>query len=104
MRRYVVDAGVLFLYFIDDERVKPYLDDVVQGRAQAFIFDVNLAKYYYKTCEKLGEDLADVWYHKLDSSVESAATDEELTRKAGEKKCKYRSKLSLRDCFSLAPL
>ncbi|MGB9741431.1 MAG: type II toxin-antitoxin system VapC family toxin [Candidatus Bathyarchaeia archaeon] len=103
MRRYVADAGVLFLYFIDDGRVKPYFDEIVQGRAQGFICDVNLAEYYYKTCEKLGKDVADVRYHQVrGSSVESVATDEELTRKAGEKKCKYRSKLSLGDCFSLA--
>lgn len=103
MRRYVVDAGALFLHFIDDERVKPYFDEVVQGRAQGFICDVNLAEYYYKTCEKLGKDVADVRYHQVrGSDIEPIATDEELTRKAGEKKCKYRGKLSLADCFSLA--
>ena len=103
MRRYVVDAGALFLYFIDDERVKPYFDEVVQDRAQGFICDVNLAEYYYKTCEKLGKDIADVRYHQIrGSDVGLIATDEELTRKAGEKKCEYRGKLSLADCFSLA--
>ena len=103
MKRFVVDAGVLFLHFIDDERVKPYFDEVVQGRAQGFICDVNLAEYYYKTCEKLGKDIADFRYHQIiGSDVESVTTDEELTRKVGEKKCKYRGKLSLADCFSLA--
>jgi len=103
MRRYVVDAGALFLYFIDDERVKPYFDEVVQDRAQGFICDVNLAEYYYKTCEKLGKDIADVRYHQIrGSDVGLIATDEELTMKAGEKKCKYRGKLSLADCFCLA--
>ena len=103
MRSYVIDAGVLFLYFIDDERVKPYFDEVAHGRAQGFICDVNLAEYYYKTCEKLGKNVADVRYHQIrGSGVGSIATDEELTRKAGEKKCKYRGKLSLADCFSLA--
>jgi len=103
MRRYVVDAGALFLYFIDDERVKPYFDEVVQDRAQGFICDVNLAEYYYKTCEKLGKDIADVRYHQIrGSDVGLIATDEELTRKAGEKKCKYKGKLSLADCFCLA--
>ena len=103
MRRYVVDAGALFLYFIDDERVKPYFDEVVQDRAQGFICDVNLAEYYYKTCEKLGKDIADVRYHQIrGSDVGLIATDETLTRKAGEKKCKYKGKLSLADCFCLA--
>jgi predicted nucleic acid-binding protein len=103
MKRYVVDAGVLSLHFIGDERVKPYFDEVAQGKAQAFISDVNLAEYYYKTCEKLGKDIANLRYHQVrESDVESVATDEELTWKAGEKKCKYRGRLSLADCFSLA--
>lgn len=103
MKKYVVDAGVLSLHFIDDERVKPYFDEVAQGKAQAFISDVNLAEYYYKTCEKLGKDIANFRYHQIrGSDVESVATDEELTWKAGEKKCKYRGRLSLADCFSLA--
>ena len=64
---------------------------------------MNLAEYYYKMCEKLGKDVADVRYHQIrGSGVGSIATDEELTMKAGEKKCKYRGKLSLADCFSLA--
>ena len=53
MKRYVIDAGVLFLYFIGDGRIKPYFDEVAQGEAQAYISDVNLAEYYYKMCEKL---------------------------------------------------
>ncbi len=40
--------------FIGDERVKPYFDEIAKGRVQAYISDVNLAEYYYKTCEKLG--------------------------------------------------
>ena len=32
MRRYVVDAGALFLHFIDDERVKPYFDEVANSK------------------------------------------------------------------------
>lgn len=55
MKRYVVDAGVLFLLFIGDERVKPYFDEVARGQAQAYISDINLAEYYYKTCENLGK-------------------------------------------------
>ena len=50
-----------------------------------------------------GKNIADVRYHQVrGSDIGSVATDEELTRKAGEKKCKYRGKLSLADCFSLA--
>lgn len=103
MRKYVVDAGVLALYLIGDERVKPFFQEVSQGRAQAFISDVSLAEHYYKTCQKLGRSVAILRYHQArESGLVPVATDEELTLKAGERKCKYGGKLSLADCFSLA--
>jgi predicted nucleic acid-binding protein len=103
MKRYVIDAGILFLHLIDDDRVRPYLDEILRGGAQAFICDVNLAEYYYKTCEKLGKKIADTRYHQIrGSGIISVETDETLTLKAGEKKCKYRGTLSLADCFALA--
>ena len=36
------------------------------------------------------------------SGIAPVATDERLTWKVGEKICKYRGRLSLADCFSLA--
>ena len=103
MKKYVIDAGVLSLYFIGDERVRPYLGKITKGINKAFVCDVNLAEYYYKMCEKLGKSIAEIRYHQIrESPIEVVATDEELTRRAGEKKCVYRGKLSLADCFCLA--
>jgi predicted nucleic acid-binding protein len=68
MKRFVIDAGILFLYLIGDERVKPYFDEVAGGRAQAFICDVNLAEFYYKVCEKLGKSVAELRYHQIRGS------------------------------------
>ncbi len=99
----MIDAGILFLHFIDDETVRPYLDEIITGKVQAFICDINLAEYYYKTCEKLGKKIADLRYHQIrGSNIIPVETDETLTLKAGEKKCKYRGSLSLADCFALA--
>ena len=103
MKRYVVDTGVLLLHLIGDERVKTYFDEVSQGNARASICEINLAEYYYKICEKLGKEIAEIRYHQIrESGLEVVAADEELTKKAGEKKCRYRGRLSLADCFSLA--
>lgn len=83
MKRYVIDVGILFLHLIDDENVRPYLDEIITGKVQAFICDVNLAEYYYKT--KLGKKIADLRYHQIrDSNIIPVETDETL--KAGEKK------------------
>jgi len=102
MKKYVIDTGVLFLHLIDDERVRPYFKEINEGRAKAFICDVNLAEYYYKTCEKLGREVADVRYNQIRVLMNPVSTNQDLTREAGKIKCKYRDKLSLADCFALA--
>lgn len=103
MKKYVIDTGVLLLHLIGDERVKTYFDEVSRGNAQAFICEINLAEYYYKVCEKLGKEIAEIRYHQIrESGLEVIAADEELTKTAGEKKCRYKGRLSLTDCFSLA--
>lgn len=102
MKKYVIDTGVLFLHLIDDERVRPYFKEINEGRAKAFICDVNLAEYYYKTCEKLGREIADVRYNQIRVLMNPVSTNQDLTREAGKIKCKYRDKLSLADCFALA--
>jgi len=102
MKKYVIDTGVLFLHLIDDERVRPYFKEINEGRAKAFICDVNLAEYYYKTCEKLGREVADVRYNQIRVLINPVSTNQDLTREAGKIKCKYRDKLSLADCFALA--
>ena len=102
MKKYVIDTGVLFLHLIDDERVRPYFKEINEGRAKAFICDINLAEYYYKTCEKLGREVADVRYNQIRVLMNPVSTNHDLTREAGKIKCKYRDKLSLADCFALA--
>ena len=102
MKKYVIDTGVLFLHLIDDERVRPYFKEINEGRAKAFICDINLAEYYYKTCEKLGREIADVRYNQTRVLINPVSTNQDLTREAGKIKCKYRDKLSLADCFALA--
>jgi len=102
MKKYVIDTGVLFLHLIDDERVRPYFKEINEGRAKAFICDINLAEYYYKTCEKLGREIADVRYNQIRVLMNPVSTNQDLTREAGKIKCKYRDKLSLADCFALA--
>ncbi|MHA1595184.1 MAG: type II toxin-antitoxin system VapC family toxin [Candidatus Baldrarchaeia archaeon] len=103
MKKYVIDAGVLTLYFVGDERVKPYISEVFSGSAIGMICQVNLAEYYYKTCQKLGKDVAKTRYHWiLSSPIRIVPTNDNLTITAGNLKCKYRGLLSLADCYALA--
>jgi len=98
----VVDAGVLTLHFIDDQRVEEYFSDVDDGRVSGYISNVNLAEFYYKTCQKLGRQTADTRYYQIKRTRLQIVQDDDLTRSAGLEKCRQPLSLSLADCFALA--
>ena len=98
----VVDAGVLTLHFIDDQRVEEYFSDVDDERTSGYISNVNLAEFYYKTCQKLGRQTADARYYQIKRTRLQVVQDDDLTRSAGLEKCRQPLSLSLADCFALA--
>jgi hypothetical protein len=102
MKAAVFDAGVLTLHFAGDQRVTDYFSRVDSGQFAGLVSEVNLAEYYYKTCQKLGKDAADSRYYMLRASKFRIVQDEALTREAGLEKCRTRLDLSLADCFALA--
>lgn len=84
-------------------RVETLLDAIRKGKTLGYTGEWNLAEFYYKTCEKLGRDTAELRHTSLrNSKVNVVRPDENLTRLAGEYKCKYRSALSLADAYVLA--
>ncbi len=101
--RYTFDTGPLLLYFGEDLRVKKLLDEVRQGKAVGSTCEPNLAELYYKTCEKLGRETAQMRYLSIRrSELSIVPPDESLSRLAGELKCKHRGKLSLVDAYIVA--
>jgi len=98
----VVDAGVLTLHFIDDQRVEEYFSGVDDERISGYISNVNLAEFYYKTCQKLGRQTADTRYYQIKRTRLQIVQDDNLTRSAGLEKCRQPLSLSLADCFALA--
>ncbi|NWG09109.1 MAG: PIN domain-containing protein, partial [Nitrososphaerales archaeon] len=65
--------------------------------------ETSMAEFYYKTCEKLGREVAEVRHMSIrHSKMSILATDERLTRIAGGLKCIHRGKLSLADAYILA--
>ncbi len=101
--RYTLDTGPLLLYFGEDLRVKKLLDEIRHGRAAGSTCEPNLAELYYKTCEKLGREAAQIRYLSIRrSGLSVVAPSESLSRLAGELKCKHRGKLSLVDAYILA--
>jgi len=101
--RYTFDTGPLFLYFGEDVRVKKLLDAARTGKVEGSTCEPNLAELYYKTCEKLGREIARIRYLSVRrSGLTVFAPNERLSRSAGELKCKHRGKLSLVDAYVLA--
>jgi len=102
-KRYVLDAGVLALYFAGRPEARRYIEDVYAGRAEAFMLEVNVAEFLYNYARVFGWDAALVKHSMLRSSpVEILGVDEELTLAAAKLKLRYYNTLSLADCYLLA--
>ena len=102
-RKYVLDAGVLALYFAGREEAKKYIDEVYSGRAEAYICEVNLAEFIYNYA-RVFEWEAAVSRHSLirNSPIKVVGLDEELTVEAARLKLRYYKMLSLADCYLVA--
>lgn len=101
MRPLVFDTGVLALLYADRERIEPVIRPVDDGRAEGLVSSVNLAEFHYKTCQRLGRDVANLWARQLNERLRIMDTDLALTLAAGVEKCRN-SRLSLADSFALA--
>ncbi len=76
------------------------LDEIAVGNVEGYTCEVNLAEFYYKTCEKLGREVAELRHTSIrHSKISVLALDERLTRIAGGLKCIHRGKLSLADAY-----
>jgi len=82
--------------------VKIRQSDVDDERTSGYISNVNLAEFYYKTCQKLGRQTADARYYQIKRTRLQVVQDDDLTRSAGLEKCRQPLSLSLADCFALA--
>ena len=102
-KKYVLDAGVLALYFAGRRDVKKYIDEMYSGRIEAFMCEVNVAEFLYNYARIFGWDVA-LSRHSLlrNSPVSIVSIDEDLTINAAKLKLKYYNILSLADCYLIA--
>ena len=99
----VIDTGGLTLFFTGDPRVRTYFDDIEKGRTNGYVTSVTLSEFYYKTCQKMGEEVSRLWYHQCRDLLHILETSSDLSLMAGREKCHRGSaNLSLADCFALA--
>lgn len=72
-------------------------------KAEGYTCEINIAELYYKTCEKLGREAAEVRNASIrHSKISILPLDERLTHAAGSLKCIYRDRFSLVDAYILA--
>jgi len=102
LRKYALDTGSIELYFAGDKFMKKVYDEVERGAARAFTLETNLAELYYKTCQKLGEEIARIRDISVRTSqIEVKEVDERISRVAGRIKCRVRT-VSLADALLAA--
>jgi len=101
--KYVIDAGALALYFAGDEKAKSYIDRILDGKAEGYMCEVNLAELYYKMASIHGRELADIKYEAIrESPIKLVPAAGELTRQAELVKLTYRRRISLADAYLIA--
>jgi predicted nucleic acid-binding protein len=98
----VIDTGILTLYFSGEASVRPIFIEIESGKVNGYVTSVNLSEFHYKTCEKIGEQVANLWFSQCRERLLIIETDGPLSLSAGKEKCRWRSKLSLADCFAVA--
>ncbi len=102
-RKYVLDAGVLVLYFAGRKDAKKYIDDIYRGVAEAYMCEVNVAEFLYNYARVFGWEAALVKHSLIRSSpIKIVEVSEELTLEAARLKFKHHKVLSLADCYLIA--
>jgi len=100
--RYVLDAGVLALYFAGYEEAKRYIDLAYSGE-KVYMCEVNVTEFLYNYARVFGWDAALVKHALIrNSPLVVKEIDEALTVEAARLKLKYYDKLSLADCYLFA--
>ena len=103
IKKYVLDAGVLPLYFAGREDVKSYINELYDGKAEAYMCEVNVAEFLYNYARVFGWEAAIVKHSLLrNSPITFVEVNEELTLEAAKLKHRYYKVLSLADCYLIA--
>ena len=92
------DTGALSLYFADHKETKRYMRQITVQKSFGYIPRLILAEFFYKTCQKLGKEVAQIRLVALRQVpiIEEAISEEEVLG-IGMLKVKH-SNLSLADC------
>ena len=96
--KYVWDTGALSLFFADHSDAKSLMRKITGGQARGHVPRIILAEFFYKTCQKLGKQVAEIRITALRHSdiIEEPLEENDIVH-TGMLKIKY-PELSLADC------
>ncbi len=104
MKRVVFDSHAILRFAQDEagaERIEELLQASEDGKAQAFMSEINLGELYYITIRRLGIESARRFLEQLSTlAVERVPASWEIIESASEIKAKHA--LSYADCFAAA--
>ncbi len=103
MRRYVLDAGVLSLYFAGHEGSRRYIEEAFSTKSVVMMCEINLAEFLYNYAKVFGWEAALVKNTLIRGSpIRIVGIDESMTLEAAKLKVKHYNTLSLADCYLIS--
>ena len=100
MKRIFLDTGIFELFFSGNQTIKKIFNQIKNETIKAFTLELNLCENFYKTCEKLGKETAQIRIISLrNSKIKILELNDQLTIRSGIFKCKYPQILSLVDAY-----
>ncbi len=100
MKSHVFDTGALAQYFADNGQMREFFQRIAKRTLRGLVPIPILSELYYKTCQKLGNEVARIRYVSLrNSNLELVSLEDTLIIEAGRIKCQY-SFTSLADSFA----
>lgn len=100
MKSIFLDTGIFELFFSGNQTIKKIFNQIKNETIKAFTLELNLYENFYKTCEKLGKETAQIRNISLrNSKIKILDINDQLTIRSGIFKCKYPQILSLVDAY-----
>jgi len=102
-KKYVLDSGILPLYFAGRSDVGKFINDIYKGLAEGYMCEINVTEFLYNYARVFDWDAAVTKNRLLRTSpIRIVGVDENMSLEAAKLKLKRLTKLSLADCYLIA--
>jgi len=99
MKTYVLDTGAISQYFAGHQRMTQIFSEIENESSKGLVPEPILSEFYYKVCQKLGNEVARIRFTALrNSRLNLKKLEDSLLLEAGRLKCQF-SFVSLADSF-----